>query len=162
MGPIIIMSLGLVSLDISIPAGVRLIVVLPVVVWPVVSDMPIYYGFLDVYMFCMLHVLYIWYHSCCPYISRHPDSLARENCASNACAYGKGWPWTKVSLGQTFLYPSMTCGRPPLKRPHSCFRGGCPQGRRPMAVFYPLGHPTPSASVHHRFCFPLSAAGVRR
>jgi hypothetical protein len=29
-------------------------------VWPVVSDMPIYAGFLDVYMFCMLHVLYIY------------------------------------------------------------------------------------------------------
>jgi hypothetical protein len=30
-----------------------------VVVWPVVSDMPIYDGFLDVHMFCVLHVLYI-------------------------------------------------------------------------------------------------------
>jgi hypothetical protein len=28
-------------------------------VWLVVSDMPIYDGFLVVYMFCMLHVLYM-------------------------------------------------------------------------------------------------------
>jgi hypothetical protein len=50
------MGLGSVSWDISIPAGVGLLVVLLVVVWPVVSDMPIYDGFLDVYVFCMLHV----------------------------------------------------------------------------------------------------------
>jgi hypothetical protein len=43
--------------DFSIPAGVRLLVVLLVVVWPAVSDLPIYDGFLDVYLFCMLHVL---------------------------------------------------------------------------------------------------------
>jgi hypothetical protein len=30
-----------------------------VVVWPVIFDMPIYDGFLDVYVFCMLHVLYM-------------------------------------------------------------------------------------------------------
>jgi hypothetical protein len=54
MGP------GSVSWDFTIPAGVRLLVVLLVVVWPVVSDMPIYGGFLDVYMFCVLHVLYIY------------------------------------------------------------------------------------------------------
>jgi hypothetical protein len=53
------MGLGLVSWDLSIPSGVRLIVVLLVVVWSVVSDMPIYDGFLDVYVFCMLQVLYI-------------------------------------------------------------------------------------------------------
>jgi hypothetical protein len=46
----------LISWDFTIPAGVRLLVVLLVVVWPVVSDMPIYDGFLDVYMFCVLHV----------------------------------------------------------------------------------------------------------
>jgi hypothetical protein len=45
------MGLGSVSWDIS--------VVLLIVVWPVVSDMPIYDGFSDVYMFCMFHVLYI-------------------------------------------------------------------------------------------------------
>jgi hypothetical protein len=39
-------------------------VVLLVVVWPVVSDMPIYDGFLDVFMFCMLHVLYIYKQIC--------------------------------------------------------------------------------------------------
>jgi hypothetical protein len=53
------MGLGSVSWDLLIPFGVRLMVVLLVVVWPIVSDMPIYDGFLDVYMFCMLHVLYI-------------------------------------------------------------------------------------------------------
>jgi hypothetical protein len=35
------------------------VIVLLIVVWPVVSDMPIYDGFFDVYVFCMLHVLYI-------------------------------------------------------------------------------------------------------
>jgi hypothetical protein len=53
------MGLGWVSWDISVPSGVSLLVVLLVVVWPVVSDMPIYDGFLDVYMFGMLHVLYM-------------------------------------------------------------------------------------------------------
>jgi hypothetical protein len=48
------MGLGSVSWEIWIPAGVKL----TVVVWPVVSDMPIYDGFLDVYVFCTLHVLY--------------------------------------------------------------------------------------------------------
>jgi hypothetical protein len=48
-----------VSWDISVSSGVRLLVVILVVMWPVVSDMPIYDGFLDVYVFCMLHVLYI-------------------------------------------------------------------------------------------------------
>jgi hypothetical protein len=52
MGP------GSVSWDFTIPVGVRLLVVLLVVVWPLVSDMLIYDDFLDVYMFCMLHVLY--------------------------------------------------------------------------------------------------------
>jgi hypothetical protein len=54
------MGLGLVSLELSIPSGVGLMVVLLVVMWPVVSDMPIYDGFLDVYVFCMLHVLCIY------------------------------------------------------------------------------------------------------
>jgi hypothetical protein len=53
------MGLGSVSLDTLIPAGVRLMVVLLVVVWPVGSDRPIHDCFLDVYMFCVLHVLYI-------------------------------------------------------------------------------------------------------
>jgi hypothetical protein len=39
------MGFGSVFRDITIPAGVRLIVVLLVVVWSVVSDMPIYDGF---------------------------------------------------------------------------------------------------------------------
>jgi hypothetical protein len=50
------MGLGSVSWDLLIPSGVRLLVV---VVWPIVCDMPIYDGFLDMYMFCILHVLYI-------------------------------------------------------------------------------------------------------
>jgi hypothetical protein len=49
-----------VSWDFTIPAGVRLLVVLLVVVWPVVSDMPIYGAFLDVYLSCVLHVSYIF------------------------------------------------------------------------------------------------------
>jgi hypothetical protein len=48
------MGLGSVSWDISIPAGVGLLVVLLVVMWPIVSNMPIYDGLLDV-----LHVTYI-------------------------------------------------------------------------------------------------------
>jgi hypothetical protein len=49
------MGLGSVSWDILIPSCVRLLVVFLVVVWPIVSDMPIYDGFLNVYAFCMLH-----------------------------------------------------------------------------------------------------------
>jgi hypothetical protein len=45
------MGLKSASWDISVPSDVRLLVVLLVVVWPVVSDIPIYDGFLDVYMF---------------------------------------------------------------------------------------------------------------
>jgi hypothetical protein len=41
------------------PFRCKTIVVLLVVVWPVVSDMPIYDGFLDMYVFCMLHVSYV-------------------------------------------------------------------------------------------------------
>jgi hypothetical protein len=53
------MGLRSVSWDISFLSGVRLLVVLLVVVWPVVSVMPINGGFLDVYVVCMLHVLYL-------------------------------------------------------------------------------------------------------
>jgi hypothetical protein len=49
------MGLRPVSWGLSFPAGVRLIVVLLVVVWPVVSDMPIFDGVSNVYGFCMLH-----------------------------------------------------------------------------------------------------------
>jgi hypothetical protein len=41
--------------DFKIPASVKVLVVILVVVWPIVSDMPIYDDFLDMYMFCMLH-----------------------------------------------------------------------------------------------------------
>jgi hypothetical protein len=44
------MGLGSVSWDISIPVGLRLLVVILVVVWPIVSDMLIYDGFLDLYI----------------------------------------------------------------------------------------------------------------
>jgi hypothetical protein len=44
---------------------------------------------------------------------------------------GKAWAMVrgghgllKVSLGPTMPYPSIPCGRPPLKRPHGRFRGG--------------------------------------
>jgi hypothetical protein len=53
------MGLRSVSWDFLSPAGLGLLVVLLVVMWPIVPDMPIYDGFLDVYMFCILHVLYI-------------------------------------------------------------------------------------------------------
>jgi hypothetical protein len=47
-----------------VPFGVRLMplvmVVLLVVVWPMVSNMPIYDGSLDMCVFCMLHLLYIY------------------------------------------------------------------------------------------------------
>jgi hypothetical protein len=48
----------------------------------------------------------------------------------------------KVSLGPTMPDPS---GGPPLKRPYSHFSDGPPAGR-PVAIFYPFGHPTPYAS----------------
>jgi hypothetical protein len=53
------MGLVSVSWDISVPSGVRLMVVLLVVMWLEVSDLPIHDGFLDVCVFCALHVLYI-------------------------------------------------------------------------------------------------------
>jgi hypothetical protein len=49
-----------VSWDILIPAGGGLLVIILVVVWPVVSDVPIDDGFLDVYISCTLHVVYIY------------------------------------------------------------------------------------------------------
>jgi hypothetical protein len=54
---------------------------------------------------------------------------------------GDGHDLLKVSLGPTMPYPSTSCGRPPLKRPHGCFRGGCLQGERPAAVSLPLWMP---------------------
>jgi hypothetical protein len=53
----------------------------------------------------------------------------------------------KVSLRPTISFLSNSCGRPPLKWPYSCFRGGHPQSARPSAVFYPLEIPrhTPMA-----------------
>jgi hypothetical protein len=47
------MGLRSVSWVTTIPAGVRLLVVILVVMWPVVSDMPVYDGLLDMYMFCI-------------------------------------------------------------------------------------------------------------
>jgi hypothetical protein len=48
------MSLGSVSWDLSIPSDVSLVIVLLIVVWPLVSDMPIYDGFSR-----YVHVLHI-------------------------------------------------------------------------------------------------------
>jgi hypothetical protein len=45
----------------------------------------------------------------------------------------------KVSLGHAMPYPSMPCGRSPLKRPYSCFRDGRLQDRWAASVFYLLG-----------------------
>jgi hypothetical protein len=41
----------------------------------------------------------------------------------------------KVSLGPAIPYHSTTCGRPTLKRPFGCFRGGL------QPSHYPLGYP---------------------
>jgi hypothetical protein len=43
----------------------------------------------------------------------------------------------QVSLGPTMPYPSTPCGQPPLKRPHGRLRGGCLQGKWPVAVLLP-------------------------
>jgi hypothetical protein len=48
------MGLQSVSWDISIPAGVRLLVVILAVLWLIVSDVPIYDGFLDVT--CVIYI----------------------------------------------------------------------------------------------------------
>jgi hypothetical protein len=56
------MGHGSVSSDLLLPSGVRLMVVLLVVVWPVVSNMPIYDGILDIYVFYMLHVICYMLH----------------------------------------------------------------------------------------------------
>jgi hypothetical protein len=54
------MGLRSISWDILIPASVRLLVVILVVIWPVVSNVPIHDGSLDMCMFCLLHVLCIY------------------------------------------------------------------------------------------------------
>jgi hypothetical protein len=69
------MGLGSVSWDVLIPPGVRLMVLLLVVLWPVVSDMTIYEGFLDMYVFCMLHVLYIYLYILCIILPNAEKSL---------------------------------------------------------------------------------------
>jgi hypothetical protein len=48
-------------------------------------------------------------------------------------------PWgihglTKLLPRSAVSYPSMPCGRPPLKRAYGHFRGCRPQGRQPVAV----------------------------
>jgi hypothetical protein len=54
------MGLGSVFWDISVPSDVRLLVVLLLVMWPVVYDMPIYDGFLDMYVFaCYMYHIYL-------------------------------------------------------------------------------------------------------
>jgi hypothetical protein len=88
MGP------GSVSWDFTIPAGVRLLVVLLVVVWLVVSDMLIYVGFSDVYMFCVLHVLYIYVQ------------VLSEN---HRCMARGGHGLRKVSPGRTMPDSCMPC-----------------------------------------------------
>jgi hypothetical protein len=51
--------------------------------------------------------------------------------------------------------PTLLCpaGGSPLKWPYGRFRGGPPEDGRPVAVFYPFGHPTPYAydAVRIRF-----------
>jgi hypothetical protein len=64
---------------------------------------------------------------------------------------GHGLP--KVLLGPGMPYPSTPCGQPSLKRPYGRFRGDHPQGRRPAAVFCPLGYLTLSPlKTMHDFC----------
>jgi hypothetical protein len=48
-------------------------------------------------------------------------------------------------------------GGPPLKRPHSRFRGNLPAGWRPAAVFYPFGRPTPYAYAFLPWLFTRSS-----
>jgi hypothetical protein len=54
---------------------------------------------------------------------------------------GDGHGLLKVSHGPTIPYPSMPCGRPPLKRPHGRFRSSRPKGEQPAAVLLPLWIP---------------------
>jgi hypothetical protein len=51
------MGLGSVLCDILVPASVRLIVVLLIVVWPIVSEIPVYDGFL----MCACFACYMYY-----------------------------------------------------------------------------------------------------
>jgi hypothetical protein len=88
------MGLGSVSWDLSIPSGVRLVVVLLVVVWPVVSDMPIYGGFLYLYVFCMLHVLYIYL-----------DKAKFTRCREARVYVFQYWGWVIVLHFEKNIYP---------------------------------------------------------
>lgn len=50
---------------------------------------------------------------------------------------------SKASLGPAMPY---TLQAATLKQAYGCFRGGHQQGERSLAIFYPLGYPTPYAS----------------
>jgi hypothetical protein len=76
-----------------------------------------------------------------PFLPTHVDHYGRMAKVSH------GLP--EVLLGPAMPDPSTSCGRPPLEQPYCCFRGGHPQGQHPTAISYPLGHPTPYASVDH-------------
>jgi hypothetical protein len=81
-------------------------------VWPVVSDMPIYDGFLDVYMFCMLHVSYIIYLSSTN-SSYLPCSCQLQIWHGRMASGYHGL--TKVSLGPAMPYACTPCRQPLLK-----------------------------------------------
>jgi hypothetical protein len=48
----------------------------------------------------------------------------------------------RIGVWQGAAMGSLKSAMSPLKRPDGCFRDARPQGRRPLAVFYPFGHPT--------------------
>jgi hypothetical protein len=68
--------------------------------------------------------------------------------------------WQEVAMDsqKELLGPGMPClftpsRRQPLKRPYSHFRGDHLQSGWLVAVFYPLGHPTPYASAENVIVF---------
>jgi hypothetical protein len=54
-------------------------------------------------------------------------TLTRRLCPDHGCM-------AIVLLGPAMPYPSMPCGRPPLKRPHGLYRGSRPQWWPPSVV----------------------------
>jgi hypothetical protein len=97
--------------------------------------------------------------------------IPERNCFNRVCLASMG-VWQGVAKDSLKYSPGLPCptllhpvSEPPLKRPYGHLRVVHPQGRRPAAVFYPFGHPTPYAYVareheHLVICLSLGSQTV--